>query len=607
MIAVRDLTAGVAGQAGFAPLVDHLSFELQRGEIFALVGESGCGKSMTSLSLMRLLPGAVEIRAGEVNAADKDLLRISEKDMRSIRGRRISMIFQEPATSLNPVMTVGAQIVEAITLHAALPREKAREKALYWLKEVGIPEPEKRFGFYPHELSGGQKQRIMIAMALATEPDFLIADEPTTALDVTVQSQILELLKDLKTHLNLGILLITHDLAVVSEVADRVGLMYAGELVEVAGRAAFFAHPAHPYALGLLRASPDGKTKAEKLEAIEGSVPQQASRMPGCRFAPRCGFACAKCETCHPALEAIDETAFPHRVRCFFPRKKEEAAHQQPEALTRSKDKSGEAPVVLSVENLSVAFEDRTKGRFWKKHYEPTVHNVSFHVRKGTTTALIGESGSGKTTVAKAVLQLLSGALVTGSARLGECELVGLKGRALKDVRRRLQVVFQDPFGSLNPRMTVEEMLLEGVDSLHSDIPKKERIAHITRILRQCGMDESVLSRYPHEFSGGQRQRLAIARALSVEPEVIICDEPTSALDVSIQAQILNLLNEIQASHGVSYVFITHNFAVVRYMADDVVVMKEGRAVEAGSAEEVLTHPKTAYTQKLLASVPKIS
>lgn len=597
MLQVSQMVTEILTSEDIVRVVDGLSITLNRGEICALVGESGCGKSMTAFSLLRLLPSSGRVSSGVVTVDGTEIMGLPESAMRNIRSGKISLIFQEPATSLNPVMTVGDQLLETIHLHTELRGDEARAKALDWLKKVGIPEPERRINAFPHELSGGQKQRVMIAIALAAEPCYLIADEPTTALDVTIQAQILDLLKHLRDTENIGILLITHDLAVVAQIADRVGLMYAGELVEEASAGEFFSKPLHPYARSLLKALPEGKQKNELLEAIPGMVPRLNREFKGCRFADRCSKVKETCRNVHVDLKDFGS----RKVRCLFP-------ENRPVDLPRSdvfvERTSEDRPVVLEVKDYCVKFPVR--GGFLRPTgYFNAVKNVNFQVKKGLTTALVGESGSGKTTVARGILQLLRGtANTSGVALLNGNDLEKMDNKTLLAARSRMQVIFQDPFSSLNPRMRVKEILLEGLESLHSEIPTSEALGRIEEVIGLCGLRSDSLYRYPHEFSGGQRQRLAIARALVVEPELLICDEPTSALDVSVQAQILNLLNEIQRDRGISYLFITHNFGVVRYLADEVLVMKSGEVVEAGSAGEVLNRPQTEYTQKLLQAVP---
>lgn len=597
MLQISNMVTDILTSEDTVRVVDGLSLELRPGEFCALVGESGCGKSMTAFSLLRLLPSTGRITSGVVTVDGTEIMGLPESMMRHIRSSKISLIFQEPATSLNPVMTVGDQIVETIELHTALRGVKARAKALEWLKKVGIPEPERRIDSFPHELSGGQRQRVMIAIALAAQPKYLIADEPTTALDVTIQAQILDLIKSLRDSENIGVLLITHDLTVVAQVADRVGLMYAGELVEEASAQDFFSSPYHPYARNLLKALPEGKDKSHPLQAIPGMVPRLNRKFVGCRFADRCTEARAECRRGDVPLTDFGT----RRVRCLFPIK---SKVELPRSDAAVESAATEAGALLQVRDYNVWFP--THGGFLRRpDYVKAVQDVSFDVLRGRTTALVGESGSGKTTVARGVLQLLrSAAHINGSARLDGTELSELKGQALLEARRRIQVIFQDPFSSLNPRMRVKEILLEGLESLRSGTSASEAIDRAESAVNLCGLRSDSLYRYPHEFSGGQRQRLAIARALLVEPELLICDEPTSALDVSVQAQILNLLNEIQKNRGISYLFITHNFSVVRYLADDVIVMKDGRVVESGTAAEVLNTPREVYTQNLLNAVP---
>lgn len=597
MLEISKMVTEILTSEDTIRVVDGLTLSLKPGEICALVGESGCGKSMTAFSLLRLLPAAGRVTSGVAVIDGTEIMGLTESEMRNIRSSKISLIFQEPATSLNPVMTVGDQILETIHLHTPLRGETARARALEWLRKVGIPEPEKKINAFPFELSGGQKQRVMIAIALAAEPQYLIADEPTTALDVTIQAQILELLNELKRTENIGILLITHDLAVVAQVADRVGLMYAGELVEEASAKEFFSNPLHPYARSLLKALPEGKQKGQKLEAIPGIVPKLNREFEGCRFAERCAEAKPKCfRTPVPLTPEGDRS-----VRCLFPIRAQVELPRNDVYVDRPHE---EREKVLDVQNYSVRFPVR--GGFLRpSSYVEAVKDVTFDVRRGLTTALVGESGSGKTTVARGILQLLrQSADISGKALLNGKDLSTLKGNELRRARSQMQVIFQDPFSSLDPRMRVKEILLEGLESLRSDIPKTEALDRIESMIGLCGLRSDAIYRYPHEFSGGQRQRLAIARALVVEPKLLICDEPTSALDVSVQAQILNLLNEIQERHEISYLFITHNFGVVRYLADEVIVMKAGEIVERGSAGSVLNHPVHEYTRTLLEAVP---
>jgi peptide/nickel transport system ATP-binding protein len=612
VLQIENLKVALGVDAGLVKAIDGLSLSVQRGETFALVGESGCGKSMTALAMLRLLPENGRVSAGRLVLEGSDLFTLPESEMRTIRGGKIGMIFQEPGTSLNPVMRVGDQIVEAIEAHTELRGAHARASAIEWLGKVGIPEPERRIDEYPFRLSGGQKQRVMIAMTLACEPDFLIADEPTTALDVTIQAQVLDLLKDLQKQQGLGLLLITHDLAVVSGMAHRVALMYAGQIVEVASSAEFFAAPKHPYARLLMRALPDAAKRGEKLAAIAGTVPALNQEFSGCRFAPRCDRAFEACHTTLPELQDSGSRS----VRCLLYTDGKAAPEVQPASAAapaaeaqpkEPKEAEGKVPL-LEVRKLCVKFPirqgllQRARGAF------NAVEDVSFTIRAGQTLALVGESGCGKTTIGKAIVQLLRGqALIDGEVKFNGHDMFALHGRELRKARRSVQIIFQDPFASLNPRMRVLEILQEGQAALLPGLSARTRRANIDKLIDQVGLRKDSLERYPHEFSGGQRQRIAIARALAVKPDLIVCDEPTSALDVSVQAQILNLLRDLQRELGVAYLFITHNIGVVEYIADHVAVMQSGRIGEAGIADAVLRYPRSEYTKSLLAAVPRIA
>jgi peptide/nickel transport system ATP-binding protein len=609
MLTIDNLKVELDAESGIVRAIDGLALSIKRGETFALVGESGCGKSMTALALMRLLPDNGVVTQGRVMIDQTEVLDLPEAQMRGVRGGRIGMIFQEPSTSLNPVMKVGAQIVEAIETHTALRGELARKKAIDWLRRVGIPEPERRIDDYPFRMSGGQKQRVMIAMTLASEPDYLVADEPTTALDVTIQKQILDLLKDLQREQGMGLLLITHDLAVVKGMAHRVALMYAGQIIEVADADRFFAAPQHPYARALLRALPEAGRRGEALAAIPGTVPPLTTQFIGCRFAPRCVYAEPRCHDTPPDLARVGDRL----VRCIplqdgsglkVAAAVEEGALPGADAAARAAP-AGEP--LLQVDDLRVRFPIRGGLLQRVRAHFDAVGGVSFQVRPGSTLALVGESGCGKTTTGKAIVQLLRGvATVSGRAMLSGQNLFDLQGEALRRARREVQIIFQDPFASLNPRMRVADILDEGLAALQPDTSPVERLSRIRRIAEQVGLRQDALERFPHEFSGGQRQRIAIARALAVQPKLIVCDEPTSALDVSVQAQILNLLRDLQRELGVSYLFITHNIGVVEYIADEVAVMQAGRIVEYGPAADVLARPQHAYTRTLLAAVPRL-
>ena len=626
MLRIDDLQVELDAETGTVRAIDALSLAIKQGETFALVGESGCGKSMTALALMRLLPDAGVVTGGDITLDGCDLLGLPESQMRAVRGGRIGMIFQEPGTSLNPVLTIGVQIVEAIETHTALRGVAARTKAIDWLRRVGIPEPARRIDDYPFRMSGGQKQRVMIAMTLAAEPDYLVADEPTTALDVTIQQQILDLLRDLQREQGMGLLLITHDLAVVAGMAQHVALMYAGQIIEVAPAAQFFSRPQHPYARALLQALPDAGRRGQPLAAIAGTVPPLTQDFIGCRFAPRCAFAQPVCHTTPPDLLGPAD----HPVRCLLLQPggpglvtttataataatTATASGATPAGLATPATPGHRAPPpasgapLLQVAELSVSFVQRKGFLGGKPARFDAVKGVSFKVAAGQTLALVGESGCGKTTTGKAIVQLLRGqAQIGGQALLDGSDLFAMQGAQLRQARGAVQIIFQDPFASLDPRMRVAEILDEGLAALQPQTTVAERRSRIERIVDQVGLRREALQRFPHEFSGGQRQRIAIARALAVQPRLIVCDEPTSALDVSVQAQILNLLRELQRELGVSYLFITHNLAVVAYIADFVAVMQAGRIVEQGACADVLGRPVKDYTRTLLAAVPRL-
>jgi peptide/nickel transport system ATP-binding protein len=565
---------------------------------------------MTALALMRLLPHNGFVESGSVRLGDTELLDLPEAQMRQVRGGRIGMIFQEPSTSLNPVMTVGAQLREAIETHTALRGAAARQRAIEWLVRVGLPEPARRFDDYPFRLSGGQQQRVMIAIALAAEPDFLIADEPTTALDVTIQAQILDLLRDLQREHQMGLLLITHDLALVAGMAQQVALMYAGQIVEVSSVEAFFAAPRHPYAQLLLQALPDGQRRGRPLAAIGGAVPALVQTFHACRFAPRCPHAQAVCLSGEPALREVQAGRW---LRCAragdaeLLAAKRSAPVAQARAGLDAATPGSEPAALLVVEDLRVRFS--ASGGLWRRARPgpAVVDGISLQLARGRTLALVGESGSGKTTTGKAIAQLLRrSAVCTGRALLDGRDLFMLQGDELRAARRQVQLIFQDPYASLNPRMRVADILAEGLIELRPELGEHTRKRRVEDLAEQVGLPSRALQAYPHEFSGGQRQRIAIARALAVEPRLLICDEPTSALDVSVQAQILNLLRQLQRDTGVALLFITHHIGVVEYLADAVAVMQGGRIVEAGTVDQVLGAPRIDYTRALLAAVPRL-
>jgi peptide/nickel transport system ATP-binding protein len=604
VLEINNLKTVLDTAGGQVRAVDGVDFDLRAGECFALVGESGCGKSMTALSIMRLLPEAGRIADGSAMLGGVDLMALPEAAMRAVRGRRVAMIFQEPSTALNPVLTVGRQITEVLERHTRAGKKDAREKAIALLEAVGIPDAERRFGEYPFQLSGGLKQRVMIAGALAVDPEVLIADEPTTALDVTIQAQILELLLRLQKERGMTLLLITHDLAIVAQMANRVAVMYAGEIVELAERDAFFSAPQHPYSQKLFAALPSSRQRAGQLAVIRGQVPSLAKTFDHCRFADRCDFVFARCRVEAPRLLEPAPARF---VRCHLREQGLAPPREIPLSSTKNQNEAEigkERPLLLRVDELKVHFPIRRGILKRTVGYVRAVDGVSLELREGRTLALVGESGCGKTTTGKAILQLV--APTSGRVFFRGKEISGKTRRELRPERAAMQIIFQDPYASLNPRLRVAEILLEGMRSLGVGADDAARFSLLETLLAQVGLPPEALTRYPHEFSGGQRQRIAIARALAVEPKLIVCDEPTSALDVSVQAQILNLLRSLQQRLGIAYLFITHNIAVVDYLAQDVAVMYQGKIVERGPVDEVLRRPQHAYTRTLLAAVPTV-
>ncbi|MHB1231733.1 MAG: ABC transporter ATP-binding protein [Burkholderiales bacterium] len=606
LLEIQDLRVWFESRERQTRAVDAVSFSIERGETFALLGESGCGKSVTALSLLRLLPPAARIVGGSVRFNGQDLFDLPEIAMRGLRGSRIAMIFQEPMTSLNPVLTVGAQIGEPLTWHRRLSGMQLKRRVRDLLDAVGIPDPERVIDAYPHQLSGGMKQRVVIAIALACEPELLIADEPTTALDVTIQAQVLALLRELQRKNGMALLFITHDLGVVAEMAHRVGVMYAGEIVETAARETFFQTPRHPYAQKLFDSVPRLDKRGQALAMIPGAVPRLDSAFTGCRFAARCEFAWQRCRAETPRWVALENGA---GARCHLLDEALGKAHQGA-GKSASAGAESVAPMhappdeLLTVRDLKVHFPIR-KGLLQRVvGAVKAVDGVSLTIPAGRTVALVGESGCGKTTVGKGLLQLLP--VSGGSVRFEGQELTALPKPQLRALRGAFQIVFQDPFASLDPRMVIADILEEGMRALGVHKEPMARARRIDQLLDEVGLAPDTKYRYPHEFSGGQRQRIAIARALAVNPKLIVCDEPTSALDVSVQAQILNLLRGLQTAHRLSYLFITHNISVVEYLAHEVAVMYLGRIVERGPVEAVLAEPKHPYTQALLSAVPLI-
>ncbi|MHB1174133.1 MAG: ABC transporter ATP-binding protein [Sulfuriferula sp.] len=600
LLQVTDLRTRI----GAVRAVDGVSFSVSANETFALLGESGCGKSMTALSIMRLLPQQAQIdSSAQVLLEGRDLLALPETAMRSVRGGSIGMIFQEPMTSLNPVLSVGEQVGESLRRHRDLSGATLRAESIDLLDAVGLPDAARRIREYPFQLSGGMKQRVMIAIALSGNPRLLIADEPTTALDVTIQAQVLQLLRRIQRERSMGMLLITHDLGVVAEMADVVGVMYAGELVEIAPRDTFFATPFHPYSRKLFAALPGRGQRGSALEAIQGMVPALDSTFVGCRFAPRCDAAFERCRHEVPMWTQLAEG---HAVRCHLVDSTSCTALPVAVASTPiSQAEQIKPAALLEVRDLEVHFPIHSGLLQRKAGAVKAVDGLSLDLGIGETLALVGESGCGKTTVGKAIIQLIKP--TAGSVWFKGSELGRLGTAALRAQRSGFQMVFQDPYSSLNPRMRVVDILEEGMMALGVELASGARKKMMTQLLDQVGLAQTTLYRYPHEFSGGQRQRIAIARALAVRPKLIVCDEPTSALDVSVQAQILNLLKDLQNELGLSYLFITHNLPVVDYLAQRVAVMYLGRIVEMGDTQTILEHPRHPYTQALLSAAPVIA
>jgi len=612
LLRVENLRTWIDTGTAIVHAVDGISFEIGHGETLALLGESGCGKSLTALSLMRLLPDAGRIVSGSVRLAGEDLLALPEKRMREVRGARIAMIFQEPMLSLNPVMTCGAQIAETLRTHTGLEGAALDARVLELLDAVGIPDPQRRRSEYPFQLSGGMKQRVMIAVALACDPEVLIADEPTTALDVTIQAQVLDLLKKLQRERKMSLLLITHDLAVVAGMAHRVAVMYAGEIVETAASDTFFTRPAHPYSRKLFDSLPAKVKRGGDLAVIRGTVPSLDREFAGCRFVERCDQAWDRCRSAVPGWYPAGDAGQHARCFLFAEGEKREAGGVRgeekrvspgpPAAASRSLVTGHQS--LLQVRDLQVHFPIH-KGVFQRVvGHVKAVDGVSLAIPAGRTLGLVGESGCGKTTVGKGILRLVQP--TGGMVEFAGDNLLDLTRGEMRSRRRHAQIIFQDPYSSLNPRMRIIETIEEGMAALGIGANRAERLTRIDRLLGEVGLSPEVKTRYPHEFSGGQRQRIAIARALAVEPQLIICDEPTSALDVSVQAQILNLLRELQARKGLSYLFITHNIGVIEFLAHEIAVMYLGRIVEHGTVEDVLENPQHLYTRALLSAVPML-
>jgi peptide/nickel transport system ATP-binding protein len=588
--------------------VDGVDLSVRRGELLGVVGESGCGKTMTALSVMRLLPPGGRIAAGQVLFEGTDLATLPERKLRAVRGRGIGMVFQDPMTALNPTMPIGRQIAEPLRLHTDLSSAGVRRRVVEVLGLVGLPDPEARLSSHPHELSGGMRQRVMIARALACGPSLLIADEPTTALDVTIQRQILELIDELRERLGMAVILVTHDLGVIAGRADRVAVMYAGRIVELTDTPRLFGNPRHPYTEALFEALPENAADTgERLYSIPGMPPDLADPPAGCRFAPRCRHAVDRCRTEDPPL-AGDVPG--HEYACFVPvgdpaltaTTEVRRAPARVKSTVERPEPAPDAAPLLRVDGLVKEFPV-TAGAVLRRRVGSVsaVADVSFTVPEGQTFGLVGESGCGKTTIGRCIVGL--DRPDGGTIRIGDAEPTTLSGRALRSVRRDTHMVFQDSFASLDPRMRVGAIIEEPL-TIHGVGSRGSRRARVRDLLHEVGLPANATERYPHEFSGGQRQRIGLARALALEPKLVVADEPVSALDVSIQAQILNLMNDLRQRHGLTYVFISHDLSVVRYLAGTIGVMYLGKLVEIGPAARVYAHPRHPYTKGLIDTIP---
>jgi peptide/nickel transport system ATP-binding protein len=627
VLEIRDLSTHIQLTKSVVQAVGNVDLTIEPGETVGLVGESGCGKSMTGLSIMGLLPPGGAIVGGSIKLGGRELVGLPESDLRDIRGNEVAMIFQDPLTSLDPTKTIGYQVAEPVRLHRGASRTAAMDRAAEVLGLVGLPKPRERLRDYPHQLSGGLRQRVMIAMALTCEPRLLIADEPTTALDVTIQAQILALLHDLSERLGMAMLLITHDMGVIAGNADRVHVMYAGRMVETAETGNLFRHMRHPYTHALLASIPRlSQDNRQPLLSIGGLPPDLSDPPAGCRFAPRCGRATDKCRTSEPPLTGESPE---HLFSCWHPvdgpggagaaggaddaeaggaEMAGSAAARGSATAVRAAGRDGHdaaaasGTTLLEVRDLVKEFPV-TSGAILQRKVGSVhaVSNVSFTVNAGETFGLVGESGCGKTTIGRVVVALERPN--SGSVRLGDQDISALSGGELRRQRRDLQLMFQDPYSSLDPRMRVGSIIREPLSIQHVGT-RQEQQQRVYELLDEVGLPRSAVERYPHEFSGGQRQRIGLARALTLNPRVIVADEPVSALDVSIRAQVLNLMKRLQADHGLTYIVISHDLAVVKYMADRIGVMYLGKLVEMGSGEDIYQRAAHPYTAGLIATIP---
>ena len=609
LLDIRDLHTDIEIRSGVVHALSGVDLHVNPGETLGIVGESGSGKTMTALSLMGLLPQGGSVSSGQIILDGQDLTKLALKEKRKLRGTKVGMIFQDPLTSLNPTMKIGLQVCEPLRVHEKLSKKEALERAVEILKRVGMPRPEVVINNYPHQLSGGMRQRVMIAMALVCKPRILIADEPTTALDVTTQMQILDLIDELRDEYQMGVILITHDLGVVAGHTDRVAVMYAGRIVETAPTKTLFTEPKHRYTSSLMAALPERALAAgTKLFSIPGAPPSLTNLPVGCRFAARCLWATDECRAGYPDLSGDDT----HTFSCFHPVQEGDespAALQAKLDTQKNGDEAGaqQAPLVsskvlLDVKEASREYESAGSGFFKRdKGVVSAVDRVSITVKKGETYGLVGESGCGKSTMGRLIagLERPSG----GAIELDGRDLTTLKGRDAVTIHRDVQMMFQDSYAAMDPRMRIDQILAEPM-SIQKTGNARQIAERIMEIIEQVGLTEEILDRYPHEFSGGQLQRIGFARSLTLAPDLIVADEPVSALDVSVQAQVLNLMKDLQAELGLSYLFISHDLAVVQYMADRIGVMYLGRIVEEGPAKEVVENPKHPYTKALIDSIP---
>lgn len=567
ILQVKDLAVKFKTQNGLFEAVKGITFHLNKAETVGIVGESGSGKSVTSLALMRLHDAGQTEVSGKVLLDDKDIFELNEQRMRAVRGNRMAMIFQEPMTSLNPVLTCGFQVTEAIRLHLNLSKSEAKKRTIELFKEVQLPRPEAIFDSYPHQISGGQKQRVMIAMALSCDPEILIADEPTTALDVTVQKTIIELLLKLKAERNMSLIFISHDLGIISEIADRVLVMYKGEIVEKATVKKLFTHPQHAYTKGLLACRPSPAYRLKQLPVIADFMSDNKKPV---------------------TIENI-------RERYYYP---------TDELAARKKQLYSHLPI-LKIESLSKYYKSGSGLFSTGKEMVKAVNKVSFDVYPGETLGLVGESGCGKTTLGRSILRLIEP--TSGNITFEDTNIISLNKTGMRNMRRDMQIIFQDPYSSLNPRLTVGDSIMEPLQVHGLYNSDQERKQKVMELLERVNLLPGHFNRYPHEFSGGQRQRIVIARALALRPKFIICDESVSALDVSVQAQVLNLLRELQQEFKLTYIFISHDLAVIKHISDRMMVMNKGEIIEVGDPDDMYNHPKEEYTKRLIAAIPGIT